>query len=172
MLPSKIETESISLFETDCLSVENILDTVTTPNNSPTKSHTLGSFSPSGIPSETSSALPSDSPTIASFFEKHDGRGDEADEKDAQCAVTDGNDSVCSVDNSIGNSAAKHQCYVVVGENSIEIGSVDLCIASKVFGETSAGEVHNIESEFHECVLASHAPSDMTIGTPTVCPAS
>ena len=76
-------------------------------------------------------------PSIASFFENCDGPGDEDDGKSAECAATDDTSAVCSVDDASGDSVAKRQCDVVIGENAIEEGTVDLRIASEVLGETS-----------------------------------
>ena len=65
------------------------------------------------------------------------------------------------------NYAAKHQCDVVVGENSIEIGTVDLRLSYEILGETSTEEGHSIDFILCEPALGLFAPSDMTSATPT-----
>merc|ERR1719203_2054713 len=132
----------------------------------------LGSFAPSDMPSDTLTDFPTRSPTTAPFFENYDGPGDKADGKNAQCTVTDDSGAVYSVDDSSGDSVAKYQYDVMIGENTIEIGTVDLCISSEVLGETSTDEVYSIESILYEPVLGSFAPSDMPSDAPTGFPTS
>jgi len=55
----------------------------------------------------------------------------------------------------------------MIGETTIEIGTVDLCIASEVLGETSTDEVYSIESELYLPVIGSFSPSDYPTYVPT-----
>ena len=95
----------------------------------------LGSLAPSGVSS------------IASFFEKYDSLGDKDDGKSTECTVTDDTGTVCSMDDTSGNSVDKCQHDAMIGENTIGIGTVDSRIASEVLGKTSTDEACAIESE-------------------------
>ena len=108
-------------------------------------------MTPTGLPTSS----PTSAPSAAPYFENYDGLDGKVDEKNAQCTVTDDIGAVYTVDDSINNAVATFQFDVEIGENSIQIGSVDLCVASKVLDGESMDEVCIIESMSHEPVLGS-----------------
>jgi len=157
-MPSDVPTDTPTASPTD--------SPTTTPTTAPS---TVPSYSPSLKASDVPSGNPTSSPTAAPFFENYDGPGDKEDGQDSNCAATVDTGAVYSIDDSSGESVATYQYDVMIGETTIEIGSVDLCVASEVlYGNTT--DSFSIEDKLYDPVLGSFAPSSMPSDVPTDTP--
>lgn len=85
------------------------------------------------------SFVPSMMPSAWPFFKNNDGFHEEEDWKCAYYASTEDTGTVCFIDESAGTYVATYSYDIIIVKSTIETGSIDAYVASKVMDRDSSG---------------------------------
>ena len=121
-------------------------------------------------PSDSPSVVASVAPSAAPFYMNYDGPEGKDDGKNSMCTVKDNIGSIFSVENSKGNSVAEYQFDVEIGESVVNIGSMDLCLASKLAEESAGEDDYSIAQKLYDPLFGSFSPSSQPSYLPTMAP--